>query len=98
MVISVGFHSDFFPCEVCDFSCEYKFSVPSSMIVQPALGCGDIPEQKFYFPLLGNMHFTHFKSWDFHPSSVISDPISIDGVGLGLEFLYNTLYFNHNPW
>lgn len=62
MVVSVDSHSDFLPGEVCEFSCVYKFSMPSSTIVQPALGCRDIPVEKFYFVLLGSMHFAHLMS------------------------------------
>lgn len=98
MVISVDSHTDVFPCEVCDFSCKYKLTMPSFMIVQPALGCRDIPVEKFYFPLMGNKHFTHFMLWLFHLSSVISNLVSIGGVELGLEFLCNTLAFNHSSY
>lgn len=62
MVVPVDSHSDFFACEVCEFSCECQVTMPSSITVPPALGCRGIPVEKFYFPLLGNMHFTHFKS------------------------------------
>lgn len=59
---------------------------------QPALGCRDIPMEFFpmkfpmeipmEFPLLGNMDATSFVLWGLHMSSVISDPKSIDGMGL----------------
>lgn len=98
MVVFVASHSNFCLCEVCEFSCEYRFGMPSSIIVQHARHCRDIPVEKFYFPLLGNMHFIHHMSCSFHLSTVISDPISTDGVRLGLEFYHNTLSSNHGAW
>lgn len=93
MVVSVDCHSDSFPCAVSDFLVNIGFArcLPWFILLHR-----DIPMEKFYFPLMGNMRFTHFMSWGFHLSTAISDTISIDGVRLGLDFLVQNSFFQ--PW